>query len=135
MLGWVAAAVAVLLVGGVLTAYAAYRDVFGKIHRVKVTGLGNRPRRYDNALVLYKPLSYANGQTGTLDGATATFFALDGTYRPLKADGSLGAPVTGVWLRNGEGDILVKVSDATGGTGTPAPTGGTSGGWFKRLLG
>jgi LCP family protein required for cell wall assembly len=50
VLGWVAAAVAVLLVGGVLTAYAVYRDVFGKIRQVKVTGLGHRPRGYDNAL-------------------------------------------------------------------------------------
>ncbi|MGN6679060.1 MAG: LCP family protein, partial [Streptosporangiaceae bacterium] len=50
MLGWVAAAIAVVLVGGVLTAYAVYRDVFGKIHQVNVTGLGHRPRSYDNAL-------------------------------------------------------------------------------------
>jgi LCP family protein required for cell wall assembly len=50
VLGWVAAGVAVLLVGGVLTAYAVYRDVFGKIRQVKVTGLGHRPRGYDNAL-------------------------------------------------------------------------------------
>jgi len=50
ILGWVAAAVAVLLVGGVLSAYAIYRDVFGKIHQVKVTGLGHRPRAYDKAM-------------------------------------------------------------------------------------
>ncbi len=50
MLGWVGAIIAVVLVGGVLTAYAVYRDVFGKIHQVKVTGLGKRPRSYDNAL-------------------------------------------------------------------------------------
>ncbi len=50
VLGWVAAAVAVLIVGGALTAYAVYRDVFGKIHQVTVTGLGHRPRGYDNAL-------------------------------------------------------------------------------------
>jgi LCP family protein required for cell wall assembly len=41
---------AVALVSGVLTAYAVYRDVFGKIHQVKVTGLGKRPRSYDNAM-------------------------------------------------------------------------------------
>ncbi|HEX5189485.1 MAG TPA: LCP family protein, partial [Streptosporangiaceae bacterium] len=50
VLGWVAAVVAVVLVGGALTAYAVYRDVFGKIHQVKVTGLGHRPRSYNHAL-------------------------------------------------------------------------------------
>ncbi|HEX6931334.1 MAG TPA: LCP family protein [Streptosporangiaceae bacterium] len=50
LLGWLAAVVAVVLVGGALTAYAVYRDVFGKIGQVKVTGLGHRPRSYDNAL-------------------------------------------------------------------------------------
>jgi LCP family protein required for cell wall assembly len=50
VLGWVAAVVAVVLVGGVLTAYAVYRDVFGKIHQVSVTGLGDRPRSFNNAL-------------------------------------------------------------------------------------
>ena len=50
VLAWVAVAIAVVLVGGVLTAYAVYRDVFGKIHQVDVTGLGHRPRSYDNAL-------------------------------------------------------------------------------------
>jgi LCP family protein required for cell wall assembly len=49
VLAWVAAALVVVLVGGVLTAYAVYRDVFDKIHQVNVTGLGNRPRSYDNA--------------------------------------------------------------------------------------
>jgi LCP family protein required for cell wall assembly len=50
VLAWVAAALVVVLVGGVLAAYAVYRDVFGKIHQVNVTGLGNRPRSFDNAL-------------------------------------------------------------------------------------
>jgi LCP family protein required for cell wall assembly len=50
LLGWVAAVVAVVLVGGALTAYAVYRDVFGKIHQVTVTGLGHRPRGYNHAL-------------------------------------------------------------------------------------
>jgi LCP family protein required for cell wall assembly len=50
VLGWVAAGVAVILVGGLLTVYAVYRDVFGKIHQVRVTGLGHRPRSFDNAL-------------------------------------------------------------------------------------
>ena len=50
VLGWVAVAVAAALVGGILTAYGVYRDVFAKIHEVLVTGLGNRPRAYNHAL-------------------------------------------------------------------------------------
>jgi hypothetical protein len=65
-------------------------------------------RRYANALVLYKPLSYANGITGTLADATATTHNLGGNYRVLQADGTLGPVVTSVTLRNGEGAILVK---------------------------
>jgi hypothetical protein len=67
-------------------------------------------RSYRNALVLYKPLSYARSVgNGTLDAATATTHQLNGTYRPLKADGTLGAAVTSVSLRNGEGAILIRV--------------------------
>jgi hypothetical protein len=67
-------------------------------------------RTYGNALVLYKPLSYTPGTStpGTTADATATWLPLKGTYRPLRADGTLGSPVTGVLLRNGEGAILVK---------------------------
>ena len=50
VLGWVAVAVSVVLVGGALTAYAAYRDVFGRIRQVKVTGLGKRPAAFDNSM-------------------------------------------------------------------------------------
>jgi hypothetical protein len=66
-------------------------------------------RRYDHALVLYKPLSYGGGRSGDAGNETATWQSLGGTYRPLKADGTLGAPVTRVRLRNGEGAVLVKV--------------------------
>jgi hypothetical protein len=66
-------------------------------------------RRYDNALVLYKPLSYTVGVgTGTLADATATTHQLGGTYRILSALGTLSSPVTNVTLRNGEGVILIK---------------------------
>jgi hypothetical protein len=67
-------------------------------------------RRYEKALVFYKPLSYARGAktTATLGDDTATQHALEGTYRPLGADGTLGEPATSVSLRNGEGAILVK---------------------------
>jgi hypothetical protein len=67
-------------------------------------------RAYTNALVLYKPLSgNATGSVaGNLADTTATTFALGGVYRPLNADGTLGAAVTSVTLRNGEGAILIK---------------------------
>jgi hypothetical protein len=68
-------------------------------------------RQYSGALVLYKPLSYSRAlsRSGTLANATATTHRLTGTYRPLRADGTLGAPTTTVTLRNGEGAILIKV--------------------------
>ena len=65
-------------------------------------------RQYDNALVLYKPLSYAAGRTGTLSDRTATVHVLPGRFRELRADGTLGPVVSSVRLRNGEGAILVK---------------------------
>jgi hypothetical protein len=65
-------------------------------------------RSYTGALVLYKPLSYAGGLTGALADSSATTHVLDGTYYPLQADGTLGAAVTAVTLRNGEGAILVR---------------------------
>ncbi len=74
-------------------------------------------RSYDNALVLYKPLSYAKGTSGTPGDASATSFALGGSYQVLQADGTLGPVVTSVTLRNGEGAILVKAAPAP-----PAPS-------------
>lgn len=65
-------------------------------------------RPYDRALVLYKPLSYAKGRTGTLADRTATTHQLGGRYRVLNANGTLGSVVTRITLRNGEGAILVK---------------------------
>jgi Bacterial Ig domain len=66
-------------------------------------------REYDNALVLYKPLSYATGRgSGGTGDNTATTHALPGTYRPLEADGTLGPPTQSLSLRNGEGAILVR---------------------------
>jgi hypothetical protein len=66
-------------------------------------------RAYQNALVLYKPLSYTRGKVGTTADNTATTHTLDGFYRPLRNDGTLGSPVNRITLRNGEGAILVKV--------------------------
>jgi hypothetical protein len=65
-------------------------------------------RQYDRALVLYKPLSYAAGRTGTTDDRTATTHVLPGRFRELRADGTLGPVVTSVRLRNGEGAILIR---------------------------
>ena len=48
--------------------------------------------------------------TAPASDATATTHDLGGTYRPLRADGTLGDPVTSVSLRNGEGAILVQAS-------------------------
>jgi hypothetical protein len=66
-------------------------------------------RRYQNALVLYKPLSYNLGKAGTTADNTATTHVLDAKYRPLLADGTLGVAINKITLRNGEGAILVKV--------------------------
>jgi hypothetical protein len=65
-------------------------------------------RAYSNGLVLYKPLSYGNGVSGTTADASATTQALGGTYYPVQADGTLGAPITSITLRNGEGAVLVR---------------------------
>jgi hypothetical protein len=66
-------------------------------------------RNFTNAMVLYKPLS-SNTQSvdGSLSNTTATTHQLGGTFRPLRADGTLGSPVTSVTLRNGEGAILIR---------------------------
>jgi hypothetical protein len=67
-------------------------------------------RAFTNGLVLYKPLSYGNGVSGTTADATATTQALGGVYYPVQANGTLGAPITSITLRNGEGAILIKDS-------------------------
>jgi hypothetical protein len=67
-------------------------------------------RGYTNALVMYKPLSYKKGakNPGTSGDETATRIELPGTFRPLHADGTLGAPATSISLRNGEGAVLTR---------------------------
>ncbi|HET9897798.1 MAG TPA: LCP family protein [Streptosporangiaceae bacterium] len=49
-MAWVAVGLAVLLVAGLLAGYVAFREVFDKIHEVNVTGLGNRPPKFDRSL-------------------------------------------------------------------------------------
>lgn len=85
------------------TTFATGRDPANRSLTFKVY-----QRQYQNALVLYKPLSYAKGVNGTTSDSTVTFHKLTGRYRLLKADGTLGPVVTSVLLRNGEGAILVK---------------------------
>lgn len=66
-------------------------------------------RSYENALVLYKPLSYAQGVgDGTLADGTATTHQLGANYRRVNADGSLGGVISSISLRNGEGAVLIK---------------------------
>ena len=66
-------------------------------------------REYGKALVLFKPTSFAPGKaTGTTDDATVTTHRLNGNYRVLNSDGTLGPSVTSVSLRNGEGVTLMK---------------------------
>ncbi|HEY2784535.1 MAG TPA: hypothetical protein VGJ05_06115 [Fimbriiglobus sp.] len=66
-------------------------------------------RQYQNALVLYKPLSYNKGVNGTMADNTATAVPLGAVYRVVNADGTLGPPITSIKLRNGEGVVLAKV--------------------------
>ena len=48
--GWIAAAVAVLLVVASLAAYLKFRSVWDSIHRVPVTDLGRQPPKFTNAM-------------------------------------------------------------------------------------
>jgi len=60
-------------------------------------------RRFSNALVLVRPAQPALGW----GDETAIDYALDGTYLPLEADGTLGDPIEKVGLRVGEAAILI----------------------------
>lgn len=70
-------------------------------------------RQYQNALVLYKPLSYTTGVNGTTADNTATTHQLNGWYRVVKNDGTLGPLVNSIKLRNGEGVVLAKAAAPT----------------------
>jgi hypothetical protein len=67
-------------------------------------------RNYTDALILYKPLAHAPGSSvrASIGLSSQTTFDLNGTYRLLRADGTLGPVITRVSLRNGEGAILIK---------------------------
>jgi hypothetical protein len=68
-------------------------------------------RTYEKALVLYRPLSFTTKSWTKGDRAdnTALRHELGERYRPLRADGTLGEPMTTITLRSGEGAILVRV--------------------------
>lgn len=63
-------------------------------------------RRFTNALVLAKMLPDGS----EIDDRSITTHVLDGSYFQLQADGTLGAVVTQIDLRNNEGAILIPVN-------------------------
>src|SRR5574343_124228 len=72
------------------------------------------------ALVLFKPRSYNDrSYVSDVTDATATTHDLDGTYKPLNADGTLGDAITSISLRNSEGAILIPSGDAPDPSGDP----------------
>ena len=62
-------------------------------------------RKYTRGLAIVKP--YVGGSFGD---DTASTQELDGEFRPLHVDGTLGPVVTKVTLRNGEAAILERVT-------------------------
>jgi hypothetical protein len=89
---------------GAMTVFATGADPANAALTYKVYA-----RDYGNAKVLFKPKSYTLGKgTGTTADATATTHDLGGRYRQLYSDGSLGAAITRITLRNGEGVVLMK---------------------------
>ena len=88
---------------GVATVFATGKDPANNALPYKVYG-----RTYQNALVLYKPTSYYQGTNGTTADNTRTIHALNGWYRVVNNDGSLGARINSITLRNGEGVTLAK---------------------------
>lgn len=89
---------------GTWSQWASGRDPANPAIEYRIYG-----REFDQAIVLYKPLSrtVAVG-TGTLADNTATTHQLNGNYRLLNADGTLGPITNRVTLRNGEGAILMR---------------------------
>ncbi len=68
-------------------------------------------RDFDNALVLYKPISMdSGGTTGSWNSLSQTTHPLGGTYYPVDQFGHIGSGVTSVTLQNGQGIILYKTA-------------------------
>src|SRR6266700_5891791 len=67
--GWLAAGLAVVLVGGTLYAYAKYHNVWDGISREAITGQGNRPKKLNNALnLLVIGSDSRSGRNGKIGG-------------------------------------------------------------------
>src|SRR5207237_1437076 len=102
---WVLANVA----GGGVTVDAVAKRGVSYLDEYVIRPMAARYSQFgDVASNLKRRVAYFRGRAGTSDNATATTHDLGGAYRPLQADGTLGAAVTRITLRNGEGAILVK---------------------------
>ena len=84
--------------------FASGSDPFNASLTYRVFG-----RRFTNALVLVKMLP----EGSVTDDRSITMHALGGSYQVLNPDGSLGATVTDIQLRNNEAVILIPLT-ATG---------------------
>lgn len=82
------------------------RNLLWKSHAI-IGGKRDVMRRdFVNAVVLHRGAAW-----DTSDGEYNSYslpMGLDGTYYPLKADGSTGSGITSIALRSGEGAILMK---------------------------
>ena len=82
------------------------RDLAWKSH-TEIGGVQDVWRRdFTKAIVLHRPASW--NTTDDEYNNHSSPMSLSGTYYPLMADGTLGAGVTSVSLRSGEGAILMK---------------------------
>jgi hypothetical protein len=88
--------------GWSLFASAATRQ--SQLHLSRLSAfVQQRPGAVQTAVVQQERL--AQRSLGT---ASSTTHTLNGVYRPLRANGTLGAPITSIKLRNGEGAILIR---------------------------
>ena len=69
-------------------------------------------RRYDNALVLYKPLSYANGVTGTTAGSTVTTAKSTSRTTARKTTGTTATKAATKAPTGGIGNVVATTSTA-----------------------
>lgn len=71
-------------------------------------------RQYADALVIVKPVSFSSWGAppnfGPVDATGATTHTLPGSFKPLNADGTLGAAITSISLKNGDGAILIPAA-------------------------
>jgi hypothetical protein len=64
---------------------------------------------YGDVRVLMRPTSQSSHPTASTEYDTPSVpYSLDGTFYPLKADGTFGAGITSISLRGGEAAILVQ---------------------------